>query len=127
MKLLESFGYVGYDIGILFVGVRTMVQYNVQYRHKNCATDVLAFPCHFVRAGSRITSPDADEHNLGDIIISPPYVLSSEQWAGQPLARSLDELIIHGFCHLVGYDHTTPSKHRTMRAKERALLDLVGT
>ncbi len=83
------------EISILFCGDGRIRALNRRFRGKDRATDVLAFP-----------QADA-ERLLGDIAISVPYASRQARRAAEPLARELDRLLLHGFLHLLGYDHET--------------------
>ena len=67
---------------------------NRRYRGKDRSTDVLAFPG--VGGGF-----------LGDIAVSVPYAARRARRRDAPLAWQLDLLLLHGFLHLLGYDHET--------------------
>lgn len=68
---------------------------NGRYRRKDKSTDVLAFP---TAAGSPL---------LGDIVVSVPYARRQARRRGEPTSREIDRLLVHGFLHLLGYDHET--------------------
>lgn len=129
-QLLNLTGYDDFDLGVLFTNNKGIQRYNKQYRNKDKPTDVLSFPYHpNLQAGKRIKPTSDDEKNLGDIIISPEFVW--QQLADYPdwetktkaeQAHAIEErivvLLIHGFCHLLGYDHETEQQYATMRRKE---------
>jgi probable rRNA maturation factor len=71
---------------------------NRRYRGKDRSTDVLAFPAN-----------SAAEGFLGDIVISLPYASREARRRAEPRAREIDRLLVHGFLHLMGYDHETDS------------------
>jgi rRNA maturation RNase YbeY len=73
-----------------------MRRLNRRYRRKNTSTDVLAFP-----AGG----PDGGGPLLGDIVVSIPFAARQARRRAEPLAREVDRLLVHGFLHLLGYDH----------------------
>jgi len=132
-RLLDTLGYVDFDIGILLTTNRAIKQYNKQYRNKDVVTDVLSFPFHQIKAGKHIVAKTADEKNLGDIIIAPAFVwdklAESADWHQKQkkeqlilLHKRTIELIVHGLCHLLGYDHDTDADYKAMQQKERQLL-----
>jgi rRNA maturation RNase YbeY len=84
------------EVSVLLCGDRRMQSLNRRYRRKDASTDVLAFPAR-----------GAAEGFLGDIAISVPYAARQARRAGEPLDRELDRLLLHGFLHLLGYDHET--------------------
>ncbi len=73
-----------------------MAGLNRKWRRKDRSTDVLAFP-----AGG------ADAGFLGDIVISVPFATRQARRRGEPTAGEIDRLLLHGYLHLLGYDHET--------------------
>ena len=84
------------EVSVLFCADGRMRTLNRRYRGKDRSTDVLAFP-----AGT-----DADGF-LGDIVVSVPYAEREARRRAQPPSREVDRLLVHGFLHLMGYDHET--------------------
>lgn len=84
------------EVSVYFCGDRRMASLNSRWRRKARPTDVLAFP-----AGV------ADRALLGDIVISLPYAKRQAGRRGEPTAREIDRLLLHGYLHLLGYDHET--------------------
>jgi probable rRNA maturation factor len=82
------------EISVLFCGDGTIRTLNRRYRGLDAPTDVLAFPAE---------SPGL----LGDIVISVPYASRQARRRGEPPAREIDRLLLHGLLHLSGYDHET--------------------
>ena len=81
------------EISILFCGDARMRALNRRYRHRNRSTDVLAFP--------------GEGAALGDIVISVPYARRQARRRGESRAREIERLLLHGYLHLLGYDHET--------------------
>ncbi|MBN1549292.1 rRNA maturation RNase YbeY [Candidatus Babeliales bacterium] len=126
-ELLTSLGYGDFDIGILFISDAGMHQYNKQYRDKDYVTDVLSFPMHHdLRPGKRIKPHNDDEKNLGDIIIAPAFAREGAHELQRTLQDHLRILIVHGICHLLGYDHQTDQEYEQMQAKENELLSVLS-
>lgn len=73
-----------------------MAGLNRRWRGKDRSTDVLAFPAEGVAAGF-----------LGDIVISLPYAARQARSRGESRASEIDRLLVHGYLHLLGYDHET--------------------
>jgi len=80
---------------------------NSRYRGKDKPTDVLSFPGPGGSAG------------LGDIVVSVDTAERNARRLGRPLLRELDVLALHGFLHVLGYDHETDDG--TMDRLERRL------
>jgi len=122
-SLLDILGYSDFDIGIWFTNNTTIAKYNRIYRHKSGPTDILSFPYHQeIRAGNKIKVKTPDQRNLGDIIISLEFVHTSKRWRDFEPQDTLKILLVHGICHLLGYDHETDEDYQKMHAKEQRLL-----
>lgn len=119
-RILMLLKYQEFDIGILLTTNATIRKYNAQYRHKDKATDILSFSYHQLTPGQRIQVTEEEDKNLGDLILSIEYIDKHKQ--DQSLEDRLTILLIHGICHLLGYDHETDADWRSMRAKEAYLL-----
>jgi probable rRNA maturation factor len=94
------------EVALVFTGDRRMRRLNQQYRGKDEPTDVLSFP------GSR-------ETGLGDIVISVESAARNAKGLGRTVPQELDVLALHGFLHVLGYDHETDDG--TMDRLERRL------
>jgi probable rRNA maturation factor len=89
----RSFPAPGPEVSILFCGDARMRSLNRRYRRKDRSTDVLSFP------GAGLA--------LGDIVISVPYASREARRRGATTRREIDRLLLHGYLHLLGYDHET--------------------
>ena len=85
------------EVSVLFCADGRMRGLNRRYRGKDKSTDVLAFPANAAQAAGF----------LGDIVISVPYAGREARRRGETRAREIDRLLLHGFLHLMGYDHET--------------------
>ena len=76
--------------------------------------NVLAFPApHF------FSRPDIKQKNLGEIYLNPDYIKKNSE--------SLAYMLVHGFLHLLGYDHKKKSDRLIMEHKEARLLSRFST
>jgi probable rRNA maturation factor len=82
------------EVSLVLTGDRSLRALNARYRGKDKPTDVLSFP-----AGG--------EAGLGDIVISVETAERNARALGRTLPRELDVLALHGFLHVLGYDHET--------------------
>ncbi len=85
--------------------------YYKEYFGEDRATDVIAFPLE-------------DEELLGSIVVSIETAERQAKEHGKSLWEEVRFLIIHGFLHLLGYDHGEEEEKRVMQAKEQELLAL---
>ncbi len=89
---------------------------NAQWRDKDFPTDVLSFP------QGECPGPDL----LGDVVISTETAARHAASCSHSLQIELEILLIHGLCHLLGYDHLTDADALTMRAEEGRILIAIG-
>jgi homotetrameric cytidine deaminase/rRNA maturation RNase YbeY len=109
---------------------------NREYRQIDRATDVLSFPTINYPAGKtagacdslieRELDDEADACMLGDLIISVPHMLAQAAEYGHSPEREAAFLLVHGLCHLMGYDHIDPDDQKKMRAMEEKILSAIG-
>ena len=109
---------------------------NREYRDTDRATDVLSFPTvnypkgvtagHADKLLRRELDDELDACMLGDLIISVPHVLAQAQEYGHSPEREAAYLLVHGICHLMGYNHMVEDEKREMRAMEEKILNAVG-
>ena len=80
---------------------------NKEYRNIDRATDVLSFPMfEKEELDEMIKNKDfMHEDVLGDIIISIEKVKEQAEEYGHSFERELSYMLVHGFYHLMGYDH----------------------
>ena len=97
---------------------------NKQYRGIDKATDVLSFPMFEKdELDRKIKEKDfLPEDVLGDIIISIPKVEEQAMEYGHSFERELSYMVVHGFYHLMGYDHIQAEDKKIMRPKEEKIL-----
>lgn len=121
--ILDELGYSDFDLGILITTDKKMHEYNKQYRDKDKPTDVLSFPYHpHLKAGQKIKVESEEDKNLGDLILAPEYILNDLPKWETTFENHLQRLLVHGICHLLGYDHIEDADYKIMHKKETALL-----
>lgn len=109
---------------------------NKAYRDTDRSTDVLSFPSVAYPAGATAGASENllrleydDETQacfLGDLFISVPHVFAQAQEYGHSPLREAVYLLVHGICHLMGYDHIDPSDKEKMRNMEEKILSAVS-
>ena len=121
--ILDVLGYSDFDLGIWITTNKTIRYYNKTYRHQDKPTDILSFSFHpDLKPGQRIMPTTDDDKNLGDLIISAEYVQKDAKKLGVSLDHRMKVLLVHGICHLLGYDHENDKDYDIMKEKEEALL-----
>jgi probable rRNA maturation factor len=113
-----------YEVSITITDDETIRKYNDQYRGINRPTDVISFA--FDDIEDVIDYDDVVPHQLGDIIISHPTAKLQAKQYGHRLERELCFLFVHGFLHLLGYDHQNKEDERVMFDKQEELLNRFG-
>ena len=101
--------------------IRTL---NQQYRNIDKETDVLSFPMFEKKEVQEIqkqTNHTVHEV-LGDIVISIPRVEEQAKEYEHSFERELAYMLVHGFYHLMGYDHIEEKDKLQMRPKEEKIL-----
>ncbi|RYZ77772.1 MAG: rRNA maturation RNase YbeY [Proteobacteria bacterium] len=88
--------YAGKELVIAFVTVEQIQALNKEYRGKNKPTDVLSFG-----------SPEKNSETLGELAISPVVISKQAREHGLLVREELGYMVLHGFLHLLGYDHET--------------------
>lgn len=108
------------ELSILFTDDAAMRKLNAQWRDKDKPTNVLSFPAFALSPG------DAPGPMLGDIVIAFETVGREAALEGKPFDDHLSHLIVHGFLHVLGYDHETNTDAEQMETAERAILADMG-
>lgn len=104
-------------------------QINKKFRKIDKETDVLSFPIFekkdldMLRKNGEIVDKDMPQDVLGDIIISMKKVEEQAKEYGHSIERELAYMIVHGFYHLMGYDHMVEEDKKDMRKKEDEILN----
>lgn len=98
---------------------------NKQYRNIDRATDVLSFPMFEKEELDKKIQNNDFEHQdvLGDLIISIEKVKEQAEEYGHSFERELSYMVVHGFYHLMGYDHIKEEDKKIMRPKEEKILN----
>lgn len=112
-------------ITITFTTPQNIKEINKRYRNIDKATDVLSFPMFEKdELETKIKNKDyVCEDVLGDIIISIEKVQEQAEEYGHSFERELSYMIVHGFYHLMGYDHIKEEDKKVMRPKEEKVLN----
>ena len=85
---------------------------NKRFRNKNKHTDILSFPFEKIKKNSK-------EIYLGDIIISFNYINKPKNLNTKEFRKKTIKIFIHGFLHLLGYDHIKERDYKKMSDMEQ--------
>jgi probable rRNA maturation factor len=101
------------ELAIVLTDNAAMRLLNRVWRGVDAATNVLSFP-------TRSTGGEAAL--IGDIVLAYETVAAEARQEGKPFAHHLAHLAVHGFLHLVGYDH---QRDRDAAAMERLESEII--
>lgn len=110
------------EVSVTFVDNEKIRELNKQYRNVDKPTDVLSFPLE----------DETDIHDgsmprfFGDIVISIPKAKQQALDYNHSFERELGFLAVHGFLHLLGYDHQTEEQEKIMFQKQKEILEKHG-
>ena len=120
-------------VSITLTNSEEIERINKQYRNIDRPTDVLSFPMFekeeledFIVKSSNNTDVNGQADILGDILISIPKVYQHAKEYNHSFERELAYMVVHGFYHLMGYDHMEEEDKVHMRAKEEQVLGKLG-
>jgi probable rRNA maturation factor len=108
------------ELSILIVDNQQIAKLNREFFNRKGPTNVIAFP---MQAGQ---FSEISPNLLGDVVISIETALQESRNAGLSMEERVNQLLIHGILHLLGYDHvTTESEARKMEKKASKLLKII--
>jgi probable rRNA maturation factor len=102
-------------INVIVTNDRVIRDLNLRYRGQDKATDVLSFS--YLEAGNR-----AEDTPAGDVFVSHQTVARDAREHGIPAQNLALRMVVHGFLHVLGYDHETQADATRMERRERVLL-----
>ena len=106
----------GTEVSVVFTDDASIAKLNKTWRSKEQATNVLSFP-------AKMSGPFPV---LGDIILASETVKREAELEGKSLQNHIYHLLIHGFLHLLGYDHVQDEEANTMESLEIAILETLS-
>lgn len=121
---LENIGEA--EVSVTFVDNERIQEINKEYRDKDQPTDVISFAMEELGEGEVEIISDFIPKHLGDIIISIPRTREQAEEYGHSFHRELGFLAVHGFLHLLGYDHMTDEDEKKMFTRQDEILSEYG-
>ena len=112
LNKIKSFKKKNYEFSVLLTNNKKMKSLNFKFRKKNKPTDVLSFPFHHEEKKSVY---------IGDIAIS--FEIVNKRSKVSNFFLELDKMWIHGYFHLIGYDHKKIIDFKKMNKKENLVLN----
>ena len=114
------------ELSITFVHNEQIQQINKEYREKDQPTDVISFALEELGEGELELVGEGLPRMLGDIVISIDKAEEQANDYGHSYMRELGFLSVHGFLHLLGYDHMTEEDEKVMFTLQNDILDEFG-
>jgi probable rRNA maturation factor len=114
------------EVSITFVTNDRIQEINREYRAKDAPTDVISFAMEELGEGEVEMVGGNMPRILGDIIISVPKAEEQAKEYGHTFDRELGFLALHGFLHLMGYDHMTQEEEKEMFTLQKEILNDYG-
>lgn len=96
---------------VIFMDNEQIREINLMYREIDKATDVISFP-------------DKEDNYIGDIFISLERANEQALEYGHSYEREVGFLAVHGYLHLLGYDHHNETDEKIMIEKQNEILKL---
>lgn len=122
--------------GLILCDDREIRSINLQQRGIDKSTDVLSFPTVHYAVGKTASSSidrlkrewlnEYESCYLGDVIVSIDTAHCQAEEYGHSFEREICYLLVHGLCHLMGYDHMDEKEKSKMRIKEEQAMDMIG-
>ncbi|MDG3575370.1 rRNA maturation RNase YbeY [Rhizobium sp. YJ-22] len=108
------------EVSLVFTDDASIREINAEWRQQDKPTNVLSFPAFPVTPGEK-PGP-----MLGDIVIARETVEREAVDLGKSFEEHLTHLLVHGFLHLLGYDHMETEEAEEMEALETRILASLG-
>jgi probable rRNA maturation factor len=114
------------EVSVTFVSNERIHEINREFRDKDAPTDVISFAMEELGEGEIQLIGAELPRVLGDIIISIPKTEEQAKEYGHSFIRELGFLSVHGFLHLLGYDHMVKAEEEKMFTRQKEILDDYG-
>jgi probable rRNA maturation factor len=109
------------ELSVILTSDRAIRTLNRRWRGRDKPTNVLSFPAPAGRA-----APRGIPRHLGDIVLAYETVAREARAEEKPLDHHIAHLALHGFLHLLGYDHESHGQAEAMERRERRILARLG-
>ena len=106
----------GTEVSVMLADDAAVRALNARWRGQDKPTNVLSFP----------SASSGNSGMLGDIAIAYETTAREAQAEGKLFTDHLAHLAVHGFLHLLGYDHASDDEAESMECLERVILAQLG-
>ena len=107
-------------VEVILTNPENIRKINKEHRNIDKGTDVLSFPMFEKEELVNLSLEHLEV--LGDIVVSIEKVKEQAEEYGHSFERELAYMLVHGFYHLLGYDHMEENDKKIMREKEESVL-----
>lgn len=114
------------EVSVSFVDNSEIQEINRNYRQKDYATDVISFAMQEEGEGEMKIMHEDIPLMLGDIVISVDKAREQADEYKHSLEREFSFLALHGFLHLLGYDHLNEEDEKVMFQRQEEILNEFG-
>ncbi|MDQ1144999.1 putative rRNA maturation factor [Bacillus sp. SORGH_AS 510] len=114
------------EVSVTYVTNEKIHEINREFREKDAPTDVISFAMEELGEGEIELKGVDMPRILGDIIISVAKTKEQAEDYGHSFLRELGFLAVHGFLHLLGYDHMTEEEEKEMFTLQKEILNDYG-
>jgi probable rRNA maturation factor len=112
-RILKMLGKKDGELSLVLCDDRYIRRLNKQYLGKDRPTNVISFP---QQEGECIAG-----NHLGDIVISVQKASAEADKSGIAFEERLLQLVVHGICHLCGYNHEDVSSDKALQMEKKEL------
>lgn len=114
------------ELSLSFVDIETIHKINKEYRNIDRPTDVISFALNDEIDGELKIIGGDEKNYIGDILICVDIAKKQALEYNHSFEREVGFLAVHGFLHLLGYDHELPEEEKIMFGKQKEILDIFG-
>ncbi|MGA4719363.1 rRNA maturation RNase YbeY [Fictibacillus nanhaiensis] len=114
------------EVSITIVSKERIQEINKEYRQKDSITDVISFAMEEMGEDETEIIGGEETRFLGDIIICLDVAKEQAEEYGHSLEREMGFLAVHGFLHLLGYDHMNDEDEKRMFGRQEEILEQYG-
>jgi probable rRNA maturation factor len=116
-----GWGHRNAELSVLLCDDETIARLNGRWRGQEKPTNVLSFPAPPLQGATPV-----EKIPLGDIAIAYETLAREAEETGKTVPDHLSHLVVHGFLHLLGYDHHMDDEAERMERLERNILARIG-
>ncbi|MBN2780993.1 MAG: rRNA maturation RNase YbeY [Candidatus Marinimicrobia bacterium] len=110
IKVMKAFGKQDFKVNVIAVGEERLREMKKQYFDQDLYTDIISFTL------------GEEPVTEGELYCSPERIRKNAEAFSEPLAREFARVLIHGVCHLCGFNDDTEEERGEMTQKEDSFL-----